>query len=43
MAYSPDVISYGYSGLVLVGGIIGFLKAGKTKKINMLFNLLYSR
>ena len=28
MAYSPDLVSYGFSGIVLLGGIFGYIKAG---------------
>ena len=28
MAYSPDVISYLFGGVVLIGGIIGYVKVG---------------
>ncbi len=29
MAYSPDIQSYAFSCIVLIGGLIGYMKAGQ--------------
>ena len=29
MAYSPDIQSYAFSFVVLIGGLIGYMKAGQ--------------
>ena len=38
MGYSPDVLSYGFGGIVLLGGVIGYMKVGEYYKTWLSYN-----